>query len=91
MNEGGTAMYVAFVEELQADSEPLHTARTLEQAFAQIASGAGCPIGSRVRRGLLSGRCDQKAVVTCKPTVVTEDRVVPVRLPRNALPACPVF
>ena len=34
-------MYVVFVEELEAGQEPLHIARTLEQAFAQIACRCG--------------------------------------------------
>lgn len=34
-------MYVVFVEELEAGQEPLHIARTLEQAFAQIVCRCG--------------------------------------------------
>jgi len=34
-------MYVVFVEELEAGQETLHIARTLEQAFAQIACRCG--------------------------------------------------
>jgi hypothetical protein len=34
-------MYVVFVEELEAGQEPLHIARTVEQAFAQIACRCG--------------------------------------------------
>jgi hypothetical protein len=34
-------MYVVFVEELDAGQEPLHIARNLEQAFAQIACRCG--------------------------------------------------
>lgn len=34
-------MYVVFVEELEGPQDPLHTARTLEQAFAQIACRCG--------------------------------------------------
>lgn len=34
-------MYVVFVEELDGPPDPIHTARTLEQAFAQIACRCG--------------------------------------------------
>jgi len=34
-------MYVVFVEELDAGQEPLHIARNVEQAFAQIACRCG--------------------------------------------------
>jgi hypothetical protein len=34
-------MYVVFVEELEADQKPLHIARNVEQAFAQIACRCG--------------------------------------------------
>jgi len=34
-------MYVVFVEELEAGQEPLHIARNVEQAFAQIACRCG--------------------------------------------------
>ena len=34
-------MYVVFVEELDAGQEPLHIARNLEQAFAQITCRCG--------------------------------------------------
>jgi len=34
-------MYVVFVEELEAGKEPLHIARNLERAFAQIACRCG--------------------------------------------------
>jgi hypothetical protein len=34
-------MYVVFVEELDAGQEPLHVARNVEQAFAQIACRCG--------------------------------------------------
>lgn len=30
-------MYVVFVDELEGPQDPIHTAKTLEQAFAQIA------------------------------------------------------
>lgn len=34
-------MYVVFVEELEGPQAPIHTAKTLEQAFAQIACRCG--------------------------------------------------
>jgi hypothetical protein len=34
-------MYVVFVEELDSEQEPVHTARTLDQAFAQIVCRCG--------------------------------------------------
>lgn len=34
-------MYVVFVEEMEGPQDPIHTARTLEQAFAQIACHCG--------------------------------------------------
>ena len=34
-------MYLVFVEQLEGPEDPLHTARTLEQAFAQIACRCG--------------------------------------------------
>jgi hypothetical protein len=34
-------MYVVFVEELEGPQDPVHTARTLEQAFAQITCRCG--------------------------------------------------
>lgn len=34
-------MYVVFVEELEGPQDPIHTAKTLEQAFAQIACRCG--------------------------------------------------
>lgn len=34
-------MYVVFVEELEGPQDPIHTAKTLEQAFAQIVCRCG--------------------------------------------------
>lgn len=34
-------MYMVFVEELEGPQDPIHTAKTLEQAFAQIACRCG--------------------------------------------------
>ena len=34
-------MYVVFVEELESNQDPVHTARTLDQAFAQIVCRCG--------------------------------------------------
>ena len=41
-------MYVVFVEELEAPQDPVHTARTLEQAFAQIACLGRSSLGRRI-------------------------------------------
>lgn len=34
-------MYIVFVEELEGPQDPIHTAKTLEQAFAQIVCRCG--------------------------------------------------